>query len=390
MNSNITKIHIYITFCLLIIINISIIFLYHTFIVPDNTDKNKPTYTLTNINDIYNEVTESRQTAITKAVSIVEPTVVSVNVLKVINVRRHANPFLDHFFNELFSVPLRREIQNIGSGVIFTDDGYIITNSHVVDGATEIKIVLTDATEYDAKLIGQDRLHDIAIIKIEANSLPYARLGTSVDLFLGEWAIAVGNPFGFLMKDSKPSVSVGVISALQRNITDSSVEKVYKGMIQTDAAINPGNSGGPLVNVLGEVVGINSFIFSQSGGSIGIGFAIPIDRVKMIADELISYGRIREVHIGLLIQDINPLMAHYLQLRSTDGVMVANVDNNSPAQKANLKKGDIITSFNDQHISNSRDIELIMADVKPHDKLNITVIREGKEHNVVLIAGEYI
>jgi len=382
-----TKKNLLIMVCLITLINVIILYIYHNFIMEKEVSQQK---IIAPKEEINYQVSQGRQTEITKAVSIIEPTVVSVNVLKSIAVRYNANPILEHLFRDYFSVPLRREIQSVGSGVIITDDGYVITNSHVVDGATEIKIVLTDATEYDAKLIGQDRIHDIAVLKAEAKNLPYARLGTSVDLMTGEWSIAVGNPYGFLMKDSKPSVSVGVISALNRNITDTGDGKIFRGMIQTDAAINPGNSGGPLVNVFGEVVGINSFIISQSGGSIGIGFAIPIDIVKTIAEELISFGRIREVHIGLVIQDINALVAHTLRLRSTDGVIVLNADNNSPAYKSGLHRGDIIISINDQLVRNSRDVELAMADVKPADQVNVTFIREGKEFRVIMVAGNYI
>ena len=388
-----SKLNYFLLICFVVLLNIVMLYLYDKNIQKKNVEELQ-TQSITEIYspkaEINYHVNQSRQTAITNAVSIIEPTVVSVNVLKTINVRRNVNPILEHLFSDYFSVPLRREIQSVGSGVIFTDDGFIITNSHVVDGATEIKIVLHDATEYDAKLIGQDKINDIAVLKVDGKNLPYARLGTSIDLLIGEWSIAVGNPYGFLMKDSKPSVSVGVISALDRNMTDTNEGRVFRGMIQTDAAINPGNSGGPLVNVLGEVVGINSFIISQSGGSIGIGFAIPIDKVKIIVDELVSFGRIRQVHIGLLIQDINALVVRTLRLRNTDGVIVVNVENNSPAYRAGLRRGDIIINVNNINIRNSRDVEIVFTEIKPTQEVSITYIRDGKENRVVMVAGEYI
>jgi len=206
---------------------------------------------------------------------------------------------------------------------------------------------------------------------------------------MGEWAIAVGNPYGFLLKDSKPSVSVGVISALNRDFAPNEDGKIYKKMIQTDAAINPGNSGGPLVNVMGEVIGINSFIFSESGGSIGIGFAIPIDSVKKIADELIKYGKIREIWYGFKVQEITPVIASYLGLNSSDGVLVAQLDKNGPAEKAGLKKGDIINKINKYQIKTTDDAEIAVTDVSVGDKMNLEIIRDTKPLSIEIDAVEY-
>lgn len=222
----------------------------------------------------------SRQNAITNAVSLVEPAVVSVNVIKTELVRARS-PFGFGFF-DFFGYPMQRQVQSIGSGVIYDAEGFIITNAHVVSGATQIKVVLPDKREFDAGIVGIDQIHDIAKLKISGNKLPVAKLGDSSDLIIGEWSIALGNPYGFLMNDSKPSVSVGVISALNRSFAPRQDRHDYKAMIQTDAAVNPGNSGGPLVNINGEVIGINTFIFSENGGNIGIGFAIPINSVKAI------------------------------------------------------------------------------------------------------------
>jgi serine protease Do len=224
----------------------------------------------------------SRHNAITQAVTAVEPAVVSVNVIKtqIVRGRIPSNFGFFGFFD--FFGPVRRQVQSIGSGVIYDPEGYIITNAHVVDKATAIKIVLPDQREFDAELIGIDDVHDIAKLRIRGNRLPYARLGDSENLMVGEWSIALGNPYGYLMNDSKPSVTVGVISALGRNISLQGDASQYLNMIQTDTAINQGNSGGPLVNINGEVIGINTFIFSETGGNIGLGFAIPINVVKGI------------------------------------------------------------------------------------------------------------
>lgn len=219
-----------------------------------------------------------RETQITAAVKAVEEAVVSVNVTKVEVMRGYRGfGFFDFFGN----MPMERKVASIGSGLIYDPAGYIVTNAHVVTGAQEITIVLPDKREFDAKLLGIDEQHDIAKLKIEGSNLPHASFGSSKDLIIGEWAIALGNPYGFLMSDSKPSVSVGVISAVNRSFAPQE-GRSYRGMIQTDAAVNPGNSGGPLVNIKGEVIGINTFIVSETGGNIGIGFAIPMDQVSSI------------------------------------------------------------------------------------------------------------
>ncbi|MCK5344324.1 MAG: trypsin-like peptidase domain-containing protein, partial [Candidatus Heimdallarchaeota archaeon] len=279
------------------------------------------------------EITIARHNVITKAVELIQPAVVSVNVTKTKYVRRR----LSHFFGFYDNIPY--DIESIGSGVIFNKDGFIITNAHVVEGATEIKIILTDGRQLEGKLIGIDSVHDIAVVKISAKELPWAKLGNSSELIIGEWAIAVGNPYGFLLKDSKPSVSVGVISAVNRDFAENRDKKIYRRMIQTDAAINQGNSGGPLVNIYGEVIGINTFIFSESGGNIGIGFSIPINRVKKSTEELIKYGKIRKIWLDFEVQELNPMLASYLNLKDQDGILVTKVDGKSPVGKAGLKKG---------------------------------------------------
>jgi serine protease Do len=329
------------------------------------------------------KINNYRQNAITTAVEKIQPAVVSVNVIKTRIVRRRTSFFFG-FYDE---IPYN--IKGIGSGVIFSKDGYILTNSHVVEDATEIKIILTDNRQYDGKIVGIDSVHDIAVLKVNGNDLPFARLGKSAELIIGEWAIAVGNPYGFLIKDSKPSVSVGVISAVNRDFAENEQGKIYRRMIQTDAAINQGNSGGPLVNIYGEVIGINTFIFSESGGNIGIGFSIPIDRVKKIADELIQYGKVRNIWFGFKVQDINPMLASHLGLESLDGVLVNYVQKNSPSQKAGLQKMDIIIEINGNRINNTEDAEMAVSDISVGDEMKLKIIRNKKKMSLVIDAVEY-
>ena len=328
-------------------------------------------------------ISHSRQNAITTAVEKIQPAVVSVNVIKTRLVRRRTSFFFG-FYDE---IPYN--IKGIGSGVIFSKDGYILTNAHVVEDATEIKIILTDNRQFDGKIVGIDSIHDIAVIKVNGDDLSFARLGKSAELIIGEWAIAVGNPYGFLIKDSKPSVSVGVISAVNRDFAENEQGKIYRRMIQTDAAINQGNSGGPLVNIYGEVIGINTFIFSESGGNIGIGFSIPIDRVKKIAEELIEYGKVRDIWFGFKVQEINPMLASHLGLESLDGVLVNSVQKNSPAQKAGLQKMDIITGIDGTHIRNTEDAEMAVSDVSVGDKMKLKIVRDKKKMSLVIDAVEY-
>jgi len=328
------------------------------------------------------ELNNSRQNAITETVALVEPAVVSVNVIKTEIVRGGMNMFGWPFGDFFGGVPMQRQVQGIGSGVIFDQEGYLITNAHVVSGATQIKVVLPDAREFDASITGIDESSDIAILKISGKNLPYAKLGTSSDLIIGEWAVALGNPYGFLMNDTKPSVAVGVISAVNRNFGERNDGKLYKGMIQTDAAINQGNSGGPLVNINGEVVGINTFIVSESGGSIGIGFALPIDRVKKIANELIKHNKIRSVDFGFKVQEINRELASYLNLDQQSGVLVVDISSKSAAYKAGLRNRDVITKINEIAITTGNDVKLAVSDLIIGEQVSFVFYRDGKQQTL--------
>jgi len=335
-------------------------------------------------------ITNSRRNAITLAVEKVSPAVVGINVTQIREVVRRNpffdDPFLDHFFG---GYRYRQKVPALGSGVIISSDGYILTNDHVVHDASEIVVTLTGGTKYNAEIVGTDVTTDIALLKVDETDLPYARLGNSDDVIIGEWAIAFGNPFGLFDVGAEPSVSVGVISATNRDF-ERQDERVYQDMIQTDAAINSGNSGGPLVNSDAEVIGINTFIFSGSsrvGTSIGLGFAIPVNRVKRIVRELKENGEVnRSIRTGLVVSPISYLHARSLRLNTTDGVIIADIEKNSPAERAGLEIGDVIVKVNDTVVRSGEEILDIIrnTDAKAGDFLNLTIIRQRNAMNVRL------
>ncbi len=304
---------------------------------------------------------DSRRNAIVRASASIGPAVVTVSVLRSQLVEGPAFPQRE-FFSPFFRNLRRRywqRVQSIGSGVIVRDDAIVVTNYHVVTGAQAIKITLADGREYQARYLGGEELYDLAFLQIitDGEAVPVALLGASDDLMIGEWVIAIGNPFGYLLDDPQPTVTAGVVSAIGRDILadQEQSDTIYKDMIQTDAAINPGNSGGPLVNAVGEVVGVNTFIFSQSGGSHGIGFAIPIGTVNRVMREILEHGEVREVWVGIRIQEIPAALAESLDLESTDGVIVASVEEGSPADVAGLARGDVILRIGRERIRNFED-----------------------------------
>lgn len=265
----------------------------------------------------------------------------------------------------------------MGSGFIIDKEGHILTNEHMVEDATQIVVNLPDGRQFPGKIQGSDPITDLAVLKIEAKDLPVAPLGDSDDMIIGEWAIAIGNPFGFLISDSKPTVTVGVISAVNRDFEPRGGH-VYQGMIQTDAAINPGNSGGPLVNAVGEVIGINTFIFTESGGSLGIGFAIPINTAKKVIRELLRYGRVRQIWTGLRVQRVDRLIAQSLGLPQAEGVIISHIDQRSPGEKAGLKVGDVITEVDGHLVRDEKEIREVFYTAQVGDEFKLNVWREGK------------
>lgn len=302
----------------------------------------------------------------------ISKSVVSVNVLKRQTVRRVPYSIFDQFFGYY---PRYRDVKSVGTGVIITNDGYIITNAHVVEQAIDITVVLNDGSHQEAKIIGVAEEHDVAVLQMSGEDYYGAKIGDSDILQIGRWAIALGNPYSFIIKDSKPTLSLGVISALNRNFSDPSTgdNKIYKRMIQTDAAINPGNSGGPLVNVQGEVIGINTFILSDSGGSVGVGFAIPINRVRKVVYELVQFGKIRAIDFGF------QLVANASPLGNESTLVVHRLIKDSPCEQAGLKIGDILTTMNDVPIIDRADINLAIIDIFVGDDVKLKVIRNKEE-----------
>jgi serine protease Do len=338
-------------------------------------------------------IAASRRNAIVRAAEKVGPAVVSIGVVTT-RIVRGRNPMYDEFFDSFFRdfVPptyyQRREaIPNIGSGVVVSRDGYIVTNYHVIQGAEKITIGTPDGRMLPGALAGMHEASDIAILKVAAEGLPYAPLGDSDDLMIGEWAIAIGNPFGNLIEDAHPSVTVGVISARKRSFKPGGGGQIYDDMIQTDASINPGNSGGPLVNAEGAVIGINTFILSSTGGSLGIGFAIPINRVKKMLAEVEQYGTVRHAWLGFTVLNIDEQTARSLGL-PVGGAIVNSVDPNSPADEAGLKPGDVIVRVNTRVIRNANDAASAFGSVLVGESFSIDLLRKDEELRVTLIARE--
>ena len=296
------------------------------------------------------------------------------------------DPFFERFFGPQFKHPPQEQQpheykqQGAGSGIIISSDGLILTNNHVVGDADTITVRLADEREFEGKMVGTDPQSDVALIRIDAKDLPVLPLGDSDKLEVGEWVIAIGSPF-----ELNQTVTVGVVSAKGRNrmgISD------YENFIQTDAAINPGNSGGPLLNIHGEVIGINTAIFSRSGGYMGIGFAIPINMAKAIKQQLLEKGKVTRGWLGVVIQDITKDLAKSFDLEDTKGVLISEVSENSPAAKAGLKPGDVIIELQGIPMPNVSILRNKVAMIAPGTKAKITVIREGKKKELEVTIGE--
>ncbi|MDB4890672.1 MAG: putative family peptidase [Gemmatimonadetes bacterium] len=316
-------------------------------------------------------VAASRRTAITDAVAKVAPAVVTVQTEAIQRVA--VDPFESFFGGR----PSTRSSAGLGTGFIIRADGLIVTNAHVVAGATSISVMLRDGTTYPATQVGTDETNDLAVLRVKATNLPVAPLGDSDNLLVGEWAIAIGNPYGFMLGNSEPSVTAGVISGVGRNlVARGEGTSAYFDMIQTDASINPGNSGGPLVSADGEVIGVNSSIYSNSGGSIGLGFAIPINRARRVADDLVEHGRVRRPWIGVrLDQPKSDNPRDYIAL----GARVAAVTPGSPAQRAGIRVGDVLLREKARAIRNRFDWDAALLDLRVGEQVALVVRRSGSE-----------
>jgi serine protease Do len=335
------------------------------------------------------EISKSRKNAITNTVESISPAIVGITVTEV---REYRDPFSnffgdDPFFRQFFgNRSLKQEVKGLGSGFIISSEGYILTNDHVAGNAKEIIVTMTNGEKYPAELVGTDMISDVALLKIKGKDFPYVKLGNSDDVIIGEWVITFGNPFGLFENIDKPIVTVGVVSAKGMNLNVDE-NRSYRGLIQTDAVINAGNSGGPLVNSAGEVIGINTLIYTAgvSQAYIGYGFAIPINRVKSIVDELQKKGKVeRNFWTGMEVNIVDQRIAKYFGLKNAEGVIISDIKKNSPAEKASLKVGDIILEINGEKIQTEETIISIINDAKAGDVLALKVYRDKRTFDVNL------
>ena len=313
------------------------------------------------------------------------PVVVNISTTSQRSPRSGSNDPIEDFFNRFFgeTPPKENNQRSLGSGILISKDGEILTNYHVVRNADTIKVKMADQTEYEARLVGKDDRTDLALIKIRRSggNLPFARLGASSQIDVGDWVMAIGNPFGL-----EHTVTAGIVSAKGRVIGAGP----YDNFIQTDASINPGNSGGPLINAEGEVIGVNSAIFSQTGGNVGIGFAIPIDLVKKVTDHLRKNGKVVRGWLGVRVQDVTPTLASSVGLtrNPNETALVTEVAEKSPAAEAGVKTGDIIVEFNAKPVPKSHDFPSVIADTAPGQKVTLKIFRDKKEQVVGVRIGE--
>ena len=321
----------------------------------------------------------ARNTALVSAADRVSPAVVSINVTS--RQRTTRRPSWDFFF-----VPEgARVVQGYGTGFIIRDNGIILTNQHVVSNAERVVVTLPDGSDLPATVLGEDPLTDIAVLKVARGNLPTVAVGRSTDLMIGEWVVALGNPYAYMLGNSEPSVSVGVVSATERNILPGGDQTgLYLDMIQTDAAINPGNSGGPLANALGEIVGVNSSIFSSSGGSVGLGFAIPIERAVRVAEEIMKSGAVRRAWIGLDVQGARAMR----EWKSQGGVVVAGIAPDGPAARAGIRQNDVLTEANGRRLRNYLDWEAVKLDLHVGDVVQVTVRSGSGSRSRRIVTGD--
>lgn len=323
--------------------------------------------------------TASRQTAIVTAAARVTPAVVSIGAERPAYVP-FPGAFNDPFFGPQIVQKIRKKTPFIGSGIVVDNLGHVVTNFHVVQGASRLFVTLANNGEYEAQLVDYDEVADIAILKVNAANLRPAPLGDSDKVMLGEWALAVGNPYGNIIEDPTPTVTAGVVSARNRTFRAGGGDesRLYEGMIQTDAAINPGNSGGALANAAGEIIGVNTFIISESGGSVGLGFAIPINKVKRMMSDLTRYGHVRKPEIDFEPIALTPSLQQQMGLPMSKGLLVYRMQTEGPAASAGLQLGDVITQINGQPAPTREDFLSRLYSAPVGSKLKLAVFREGE------------
>ena len=290
------------------------------------------------------------------------------------------DPFYEFFRH--FRIPQQRGEQQIrgqGSGFIVREDGLILTNAHVIDNADEVIVRLNDKREFKAKVLGADKATDVAVLKIDARSLPTVKIGNSTTTRVGEWVLAIGSPYGF-----ESSATAGIVSAKSRSLPDDN----YVPFIQTDVAVNPGNSGGPLFNMAGEVIGINSQIYSRTGGYQGLSFAIPIDVVVSIQDQILKHGKVQRGRLGVSIQEVNQSLAESFGLNKPTGALISSVENGGPAAKAGLEPGDVILAVNGKEIQSSSELPPVIANIRPGDTAKLQIWRKGAKRDIEVKVGD--
>jgi serine protease Do len=340
--------------------------------------------------DKTHQIYDSRRNAITSAVKKAEPAVVSITVTEM---QRGYTREFDSFFFRYFDVPIQREVQSVGSGFIISEDGLVVTNEHVANkSAKTIMVTLTDGNTYDAELLGSDELADLSLLQINADKpikFPYMTFADSDNIMVGEWSIAMGNPFG-LFSDGQPSVTVGVVSAKERDFRpDPQDPRVYVEMIQTDAAINRGNSGGPLVNSNGEVMGVNTFIFTggTSGGFVGLGFAIPSNRVQKIISQLKESGKVSlEYDPGMKFVPVTrQLIMKYPSIPRVLGLFVTEVNKNGPAYECGIMPGDVIVQIGEERVTSEMHAWALMREYEEGEEMTLHLVRDNKQYKTSMI-----
>ena len=349
------------------------------------------------IDTLGHDLTSSRENAITTSVRRISPAVVGINVTAV---QERQSPFAtsdpffkqffqdNPFFNQFFGSQ-KIEVQSLGSGFVVSTDGYVVTNEHVVKDASRIIVTMTDGSKRSGRIIGHDDQSDIALLKIDGDSLPFCEFGNSDSILVGEWAIAFGNPFGLFDINNKPTVTVGVVSSLGMNLSKVGTRN-YSDMIETDAAINPGNSGGPLVDANGKVIGVNTMIYTGgvSQAYIGYGFAIPINKVADVVNDLRTHGRsLHEGWVGLDLQTVNENIAKYFGLSETSGALVNDIEAGSPADKIGFKQGDLILKYEGNPVHDAVSLESLLDDLKPGTKVKFEILRDSRLLTLSLKVG---
>jgi len=346
---------------------------------PPGLEINSDIQALEQLSDAFAEVAEN-----------VTPSVVTIftETVKKIPDTPFRDFFGDEFFRQFFGIPPEGQKEyhqyGLGSGVIVSSDGIILTNNHVIKGADDIQVRLIDGTEYNAEIKGKDERTDLAVLKIDAKNLKPIKFGDSDKMRVGAWVLAIGSP---LSPELAHTVTSGIISAKGRS--GIGLVTGYEDFIQTDAAINPGNSGGALVNLRGELIGINTAIATKTGGFMGIGFAIPSNLAKKVMTDILEKGRVIRGYLGVLIQDIDKKLQKVFDLKSTNGVLISEVKEGSPADKAGLKEGDVVIKFNNRRVKNSIELSTLVASAGPNTEVTLTVIRDGKEKDIKVVLGEY-